>query len=368
MNPRLSVLVTPKDGPPYQELLYRDIEAVGVRVRYATGPTPSQTLNIFLSPLVLIWCRFRGYNILHIHWVFQFSLPWARQHRWALKLMEWWFGLYLRTARSLGYKIVWTAHDLLPHERIFEDNRRARDLLLSVASRVIALSEATADELRALGARHVSVIPIGSYADPYPVTLTTKEARASFGFDDDDVVVSLIGRVEPYKGADLLLRATALLPTTSKIKVLLAGSCPDGQYRDELTRLANEAGGRVVVNFRWVPDDDLARYLQATDIAVFPFREISNSGSILLAQSFARPVIIPKFSVLSDIPGDTAIRVDAGIDSLVAALQRAERLTEAEYRDMSEASLAWATRTDWTTIARETIETYESACNSSRRA
>lgn len=361
MRSGLSVLVTPHDGPPYQELLYRGVEAAGVRVRYAEGPTPSHTLNIFLAPVMLTWCRVRGYQILHIHWVFQFSLPWATRSHWVKRMMEWWFGMYLRLAVLLGYKIVWTAHDLLPHEPVFANDARARDLLLSKASEVIALSESTAMELRTLGARHVSVIPIGSYAEPYPVKVTTEEARASFGFREDDVVITLVGKMEEYKGADLLLLAAAQLPESSRIKLLLAGSCSDKSYLGELSRLANEATVTVVTHFQWVPDQDLARYLQATNIAAFPFREISNSGSVLLALSFGRPVIIPNLPALRDIPSGTAIRFEQGADSLLAALIRAEDLSAMEYRDMSEAALSWATRSDWESISRETIEAYEAA-------
>ena len=150
--------------------------------------------------------------------------------------MGWWFNVYLRTAQLLGYRIVWTAHNLLPHEQVFADDVRARDLLLSRASAVIALSESTASEVRSLGGRNVRVIPIGPYADPYPVTVTREEARASFGFLDDDVVVSLIGRIEEYKGAEELLLAIADLPRSSRIKFLLAGYCPDRSYRDERCR------------------------------------------------------------------------------------------------------------------------------------
>jgi glycosyltransferase involved in cell wall biosynthesis len=361
MNSKLSVLVTPRSGPPYQELLYRSLEANGVRVRYAVGPTPSQTLNILLAPALLTWCRMRGSRILHIHWVFQFSLPWARQRRWARRLMERWFSVYLQTAHVLGYKLVWTAHDLVPHERVFENDDRARGVLLSKANMVVALSEATAVELRALGARNVRVIPIGSYAEPYPVTTTAEKARASFGFADHDVVVSLIGRVEAYKGADLLLQAIAQLPSSSKIKVLVAGLCTDKTYRRELLHLAEEAEGRAVLDFQWIQDEDLARYLQATDFAVFPFREITNSGSILLAQSFGLPVIIPDLPTLRDIPSDTAMRFEPGFDSLVAALQRAEGLGEPELRALSAAALKWSARADWADIARDTIEAYEAA-------
>lgn len=280
--------------------------------------------------------------------------------------MQLWLGLNLRAASALGYAIVWTAHDLLPHEQIFANDSRARDLLLSKAKVVIALSLATAAELRALGANHVRVIPMGSYAGPYPVTLTVDEARASFGFDDDDVVISLIGRIEKYKGADVLLRAVAHLPPSSRIKLLLAGSCSDNTYRKELERLARASGREVVAEFRWLPDSDLARYLLATDIAVFPFREITNSGSIFLALSFGLPTVIPNFPSLNDIPHGAAIRFDTTVDSLVEALRRAERLTSAEYREMSSAALAWSTKADWADIANATIDAYAEAIDSCR--
>jgi glycosyltransferase involved in cell wall biosynthesis len=361
MTPSLSVLVTPHDRVPYQELLYRDVEALGVRVHYADGPTPSQSVNLALAPLMLAWWRGRGFRILHIHWVFQFSLPWARHAKWARRLMEWWFALYIGVAGILGYEIIWTAHDLLPFDPVFADDVRARNRLLSKATIVIALSEATAKELRQLGARRVVVIAHGPFASPYRVSLTRDEARASFGFNADDVVVSLIGRIEPYKGADLLVQAAAQLPPTSRIKVLLAGACSDDAYRDELLRLADAAGPRVTTVLEWVPDEEMARYLQATDIAAFPFRTITNSGSVIMAQSFGLPVVLVNLPSLSDIPADAAIRFEPGADNLVAALVRAEGLTEAQYRDMSMAAFACSTSASWPEIAHDTVQTYRTA-------
>ena len=361
MNSGLSVLVTPRDSVPYQELLYRGVEAAGVRVRYAEGPTPSQTLNVVLSPALLAWWRMRGYRILHIHWVFQFSLPWARRARWARRLMEWWFAVYLRMAQFTGFAIIWTAHDLLPHDPVFANDERARDMLLSKATIVIALSEATAKELRELGAHDVQMIPSGPFTSPYRVTLTTEEARASFGFSADDLVVTLIGRIESYKGADMLLLAAAQLPTSSRIKILLAGSCSDEAYRNELLRLAEEAGDRVTVVFEWVPEKDVAQYLQATDFAVFPFREITNSGSVILAQSFGLPVIVANLLSLSDIPSDAVIRFEPGVETLVNALLQAEGLSESQYRAMGDAGLDWSMRSDWAKIALDTVETFRAA-------
>jgi beta-1,4-mannosyltransferase len=275
--------------------------------------------------------------------------------------MEWCFKLYLLVAYLLGYAIVWTAHDLLPHEPVFWDDRRARDSLLNRARMVIALSESTAAELIELGAHEVRLIPFGPYFDHYPVLLTTEEARVSFGFEPDDWVVLLIGRIVPYKGADLLLSAAKILPATSRIKVLVAGSCPDENYRNELIRLAGEAGGRAATKLEWIPDEDIARYLHAANIAAFPFREVTNSSSVVLAESFGRPIVIPDLPNLRDVPATSAIRFKDGVEALAAALQETEHLSESDYNKMSVAASAWARKTNWETAARLTIETYEAA-------
>jgi glycosyltransferase involved in cell wall biosynthesis len=232
-------------------------------------------------------------------------------------------------------------------------------MLLSKSTVVIALSEATARKLSELGARHVVVIPQGPFTSPYPVTQTIEEARASFGFSAHDLVVTLLGKIEPYKGADLLLLAAVQLPTSSRIKILLVGSCADKSYRNELLRLANDAGSRVIAMLERVPEGDVARYLQATNIAVFPFREVSNSGSVMLAQSFGLPVVISDLPSLSDIPNETAIRFAPSLESLVKALVQAENLSETQYRNMSDAGLAWSTNSNWADIALTTVETYK---------
>jgi len=243
-------------------------------------------------------------------------------------------------------------------------------MLIARATIVLALSEATARELAGLGARNVRVTPMGRYSDPYPISLSRVDARRSFGFGDDDVVFGLIGRIESYKGADLLLVALAQLPVNSPFKVLVAGLCPDDDYRDELYKLSAALGDKVVLDFQWVPNEDLARYFQAIDFAVLPFREITNSASVLLAQSFGRPVAISDLAALKDIPKSGAIRFDLGgdgeVDSLVTALKEALELTEEEYSRMSKAALAWATQYDWASVAEATVVAYEEALRTHR--
>lgn len=369
---RISVLVTPRDPNPYQELLYKGVRDAGVRVRYASGPTSSQSVNALLAPALLIWYRVQGFRILHIHWTFQFDLPWAGQRGWVRRLMQWWFRFYLALGVFFGYKIIWTAHDLLPYPQIFNDDSRAREALISNSRAIVALSESSANELRSLGAKRVHVIPFGSYVEPYPLTISKEEARASLGFEPDDLVAILMGRIEPYKGADLLLEAVGRLPLTSRIKTMIVGACNDDAYRSELVDLAGHTAWRAKLNLEWVPEDELGLYLQASDIAVFPFRVITNSSSIVLAASFGLPVVISDLPMLRDIPESAAIRYtptnEVETDSLLSALDQVERLSTEEYLKMCTAASEWAHRNDWSSVARQTTEVYKLVLSSEAKS
>jgi glycosyltransferase involved in cell wall biosynthesis len=110
-----------------------------------------------------------------------------------------------------------------------------------------------------------------------------------------------------------------------------------------------------------VPDEDLARFFQATDVAVFPFREITNSASVMLAQSFGVPVVIPNLSNLEDIPLDAAIRYTPETEPLAEVIAVLEKTPPSVVHDVGARGLAWATSSDWATVARQTIEVYELA-------
>ena len=79
----------------------------------------------------------------------------------------------------------------------------------------------------------------------------------------------------------------------------MAGACADAAYRATLVELAVAAGERAILRLERIPDEEMATYLEAADFAAFPFREVTNSSSVLLAQSFGLPVLIPDLAVVA---------------------------------------------------------------------
>jgi glycosyltransferase involved in cell wall biosynthesis len=318
----VKVLVLPRDENPYQGLLYGAMDPREVEVRYLDGPTSSQTLNLLALPLLLVWYRIRGFRLLHIHWVHPFLLAWVRSE-WARGIVQRGFESLLALARALGFRIVWTAHNLLPHERVFRDDAAARRVLMAQCDAVIAHSGHAADEIGVWGSTRVAVIPQGIEHTTATDCDARRESRRRLGLDPARTVVCFFGKVLEYKGIDLLLDAVGALPPSVAIDVLVLGLCRDDDLRTDLESRAAWGGARVHARFEFVPDAELAAYLAAADYAVFPFRTVTNSSSVATALGAGLPVIVPRLAALDDLPDDACVRYEPGSRGLVEALARA---------------------------------------------
>jgi D-inositol-3-phosphate glycosyltransferase len=116
-------------------------------------------------------------------------------------------------------------------------------------------------------------------------------ARASLGLDVGEPVVAFVGRIQPLKAPDVLLRAAAKLPG---VRVLVAGG-PSGSglaSPDGLLRLADELGIRERVTF--LPPQTRERLVQvyrAADIVAVPSYSESFGLVAVEAQACGTPVV-----------------------------------------------------------------------------
>ncbi|WP_370020276.1 glycosyltransferase [Planotetraspora sp. GP83] len=340
----MKLLVLPRDGNPYQELLYTPMRSSGVRVRYLGRLTPSHTLNLLLLPAELAVRRLSGARLLHLHWVFAFAFPGGPVMRHPARL---WFGVVLRVVRLLSIRLIWTAHNVLPHTPVFGDDAEARRLLVRHCDLVIAHSPVALRRLEALGARsrRSMVVPHGPYpAHPIPPAGSSAGPRRFLFF----------GRVEEYKGVEDLITAFAALPDDMDVRLAIVGSCGDERLAARLRLRARDMAGRVELQLARVPDEDLPGVFAAADAVVLPFRRVTTSGSAILALCYGRPLIVPDADVLSGLPADAAIRYDGGVTGLTNALIGLASSDSGTLRTMSDAALAHVRQTGWEEIAETT--------------
>ncbi len=348
---------------PYQDLLVSALADQGVEVTYLPGPGRSHTLLLLAFPWKLLLARMAGARILHIHWTYFFAPAWAYELPGGRRIMGFWFKMVIRWARLIGIRVIWTAHNVTPHYPIFHDDRAMRRWLIAKCDAIVAHGVGTLASLAELGAHDVVVIPVGAYTDHYPDDLDRQSARRILDVNDDAFLIASVGGIAPYKGIDLLLDAVVNLTSDVDVHVVVAGNCADVELADRLQSLAAQVPDRILVRFGFVPDDEIQIYLRAADVGAFPFRAITNSGSVTLALTFGLPVVIPDLPELADLPKEVAIRYEPGEDGLADALRSASSMEAAELASMGIAATAFADSLTWEATARATADVYRTVVN-----
>lgn len=123
----------------------------------------------------------------------------------------------------------------------------------------------------------VTVVPIGPLVD-YVAAPSLASARRP--------VVLCFGRMEPYKGIDVLLAAVpALRAAVPDVVVRCVGRGLD----HATLALAGERGVEVVD--RWVDEADVPGYFAAAAVVVLPYTSATQSGVIPIAAAFGCPVV-----------------------------------------------------------------------------
>lgn len=349
----VKVLVAPQDkGNPYQDLLYGEMRRYGADVTYLGLLTPSFTLNLLLQPLELVVRRLTGARILHLHWVYNFALLGSARSPLLRAVSQAWFGLWLWTVRLLGFRLVWTAHNVLPSSPVFADDLRARRRLAAACDLVLVHSKSTLDQLAEIGIvpRRSAVVPHG----PYIMTSAQGSPHVP-GSRPGPRRLLFFGRVQPYKGVADLLSAYAALPPELDARLTLAGECSDPSLTDEIAKVVSQSDGRVDARLERIPEAELSRLLGDADAVVLPFRQITTSGSAMLALCHGRPLIVPDLPGLADLPNGALARYDGTIPGLTGALADVIGAEASVLAEMSAEAYDYCSSISWTEIAAATF-------------
>jgi glycosyltransferase involved in cell wall biosynthesis len=350
------VVFLPDDGTPYLRLLADSLTDQGVPVTLWQGPTKSETLNILLGPFWLVILAWRGARIVHIHWTYDFSQSsgpvWGR-------LARLWFNVFLSVAHTLGLKIVWTAHNILPHEPVFDNDVEARKLLVKHCDAVIALSRHGADEVSTrFGASNVTVVAHGPLGLA-PSTKGREDARKILDIGERPLF-SFFGNIRPYKGLDTLISAAEMIGPQVAVRIIGRG---DSRYVDELdskVHAAQAAGADIRLEARWQSDSELADFLAASDFCVFPFDRVENSGSVLLSLATGVPVIVPDLPSLQHLANPGVLYYDAAdaVFALADTIRTAAGLGDRKREELGNAGRDWISSFEWAEIATATADVY----------
>lgn len=298
------------------------------------------------------------FDVLHLHWLHYFYRRDTLENSVADYEK---FAENLTYAKKvLGYKIVWTLHNVYPHERPFPQlDHCARLLVCELADAVLCHCDYARGIAEKLFHRthHVEIVPHGNFIDAFPNDISRGDARKQLGLTEDQFVYLFFGNARAYKGIEHLVSAFLENAGEDAVLVLMMRKAFDVAYAEEVESLAQKDKRIKVFTSPYFPEADFQIYINASDVAVFPFAEVLTSGSAITALSFGRPVVMPRLGCLPELIDDKmGVLYDVKThNGLGKALSKVRQL---DMKVAQEAAMARALALNWKDIAAKLANVY----------
>jgi D-inositol-3-phosphate glycosyltransferase len=309
-----------RDTPPLAEL------APGVLVRsVAAGPfeeldkhdLPAQVCPFTLEVLRAEAAAEPGrYDLVHAHYWLSGKVGAVAKERWGVPLVQ-----SMHTLGKVKNAALAAGDTAEPDERI-----RGELEVVAAADRLVANTVEEAHQLTGLyGADPARVLVVNPGADLSVFQPGSPQdcaaARRRLGVAPDAVVLLFVGRVQPLKGPDVLLKAAAGLlemdpGLRATLRVVIVGGPSGRQERadpERMRELAAQLGISDIVRFEPpCPQQELAEWYRAATVMLAPSHSESFGLVALEAQACGTPVVAASVGGLRTVvkDGTSGVLVD----------------------------------------------------------
>ncbi len=275
---------------PYQKLLYGNLNKLFGCSVFGFKP---EDFSIDCMKAYLSQSR-----ILHLHWInVLYQLQDAQSRNDFISALLW--------AKGKGLKIVWTVHNYISHES--ENQQRELEIrkrVAQIADHLIVHGKPAREivcESYNAEPEKVHIIPHGHYSGFYRNDLSRDAAREKLGIPDRDYVFLFFGNIRAYKGLESLVEAFVRINKKHRhTSLLIAGRGLDQEIRDYVDKKAHDCK-KIKAHMKFVDDDDVQAYMNASDVVVLPYKNVLTSGAALLALSFMKPVLAPPKGLIPEV-------------------------------------------------------------------
>lgn len=324
---------------------------------------PTQLTAFAGGVLEFVRCFDLSYDVIHSHYWLSGQVGWLLRDLWGAPLVH--------TAHTLAaVKNSYRSSDDTPES---EARRICEQQLVDNADLLVVNTDDETAELVAhydADASRIVVVPPGADVELYcpGSDRNTERSRRELGVPLHTKVVAFVGRLQEFKGPQVLLQATAELfrrdPTRNLRVIFCGGASGASTSKNHYVDLARELGlGRRVRFLHPRPPEELVAIYQAADIIAVPSYNESFGLVAMEAQATGTPVIAARTGGLpiAVADGETGLLVD-GHDAGDWADALAELLDDDDRRiAMGEAAVGHAEKFSWAASAERLREVYDRA-------
>ena len=325
---------------------------------------------------VLDFARREGlhYDAIHSHYWLSGLAALDLRHAWGAPIVQ-----MFHTLGHMKNSVASSPAEWEPEARIEGEAE-----VMTFADRLVAatpLERAQMVWLYGADASKITVVPCGVDLDLFR-PIPPQEAKGRLGLPESRRIILFVGRIEPLKGIDPLLRAIALVAPEiphwqEELSVIIIGGAPGAgadqaeAELDRLQRLRAELGIEELVTFQGAEDQDsLVYYYSAAEMVVVPSHYESFGMVALEAMACGTPVVASKV-------GGLAFNVQDGRTGFLvperdpAALADRIRLLLSRpdlRKKLGSEAIRWVSQYSWPSVADRILKIYDSALPVQRQA
>lgn len=275
-----------------------------------------------------------------------------------------WTLLFLRRIAPL----VITVHDPHPHSGESPLRKRIiRFYTYRIGDRYILHNKIQIDQFcREYGVdpRKVAYTPLGEYS--------IYRAYLDLLSPVDPNMVLFFGRLSPYKGIETLFQAAPLVcEQLPDIRFVVAGSPIPGYKIPGVPELPNNGTLEIIQDY--IPNDRLAELFQQAAMVICPYTDATQSGVVMTAYGFWKPVIASRVGGLPEYIDDgvTGSLVEpkdpVDLANCIVKWVRKLRTGDGQEKVASDIQNICNEKFNWDRIAGQTLDIYQRAIEDRHR-
>ena len=286
----IKILAFPKNrfsGNPHISNFYKEIEGDN---------------RFIIKDLNTINAILEKFDIFHLHWP-EFFIKQSHIKSF-FRIIFFIFILYIFKLRKT--KIIWTVHNLYPHNNIkpklylFVLNILKLYLdgitFFSYDSRTIVNKQ-----FKFTKSIKNAVIPHALYDyNLKPSKKITEDLLKNINIKErGSKLLLFFGRIDKYKDLKGLIKTFNKIDD-KKLYLLIVGNYSEKNYFNEIKKLSDKNKNLTLI-IGFFPEEKISSLFHIADLVVLPFINILNSGSLMLALSLQKPVLAPSLGSINEL-------------------------------------------------------------------
>jgi beta-1,4-mannosyltransferase len=334
-----------KEGKnPYQKLMCQALELNDVQCIGLPG---------FFWKLIR-FLLFSNGRVLHFHWMH--GIVTSRSIFISLVKISFLYPLLIFW-KLRNKSIFWTVHNLENHEKRYVFFDRLNSWFIAKLSDIVLVHGANGIDLVSdkfkINKQKIHVVHHGNYKNIiFPKSSYIKNGVLNFFY---------FGNIRRYKGVDRLLDVFHTLDSAHKLHIAGRVHFNDTDLRSEIIA-KSDTMKNVTLELDYISNKRLEELLAWSNIVVLPFTETLTSGSLLMALTAGRPVIVPRTGLIPEyVNSECAFLYDPKEErGLANALSTVCQTSPEQLKIMSKAALKQSNKYDWGRISQELAFLYQS--------